>query len=219
MPLREVELKFILLGTINAGKTSLVERLRFGPDERIMAYSSTIGVDFCIINKFKDHCEETQYRICLWDAGGHTAFMNVVRSFFNKVTGAIVLYDVNSLESFQKAKEYIKEYKKFNDYYSYIFLLGNKIDLDNRVIEAQDGKEYADSIGAMFKECSVKENINIDDIFDMLLEKINTDILEEKLVPSFNNGVKIFHKNNKVLSSSSIVDLNKKPDNKCCIIM
>ena len=214
---REVELKFILLGTVNSGKSSLVERIKYGPDARTLQYLSTIGIDFCVFNKYITHNEfETKYTTHLWDAGGNKNFINIVRSFFNRVTGTLVLYDISSIDSFHGAKEYIEEFKKFNKYYSYIFLIGNKLDLE-RNVSYEDGKDYADSIDALFIECSVKENRNIEKIFDILFKKINIDLQNNTLIPNSDNQVKIYHPL-KIRESSTTELLQKSKKNICCNI-
>ena len=216
---REIQLKLILLGTINTGKSSLIERFKYGYDAIISNLQSTIGIDYCVLNRFieSEHMT-TKYNIYIWDAGGHDSFINIVRSFLNRVTGTIVLYDISSLDSFHKAKNYIEEYKKYNDYYSYILLVGNKIDLDKRTITKEEGQEYANSLNIPFCECSVKNNINVEKILDILLKKINDDINNNILIPSCDNNVKIHHRLNSKNSNSSIITLTKNEGN-CCNIM
>jgi small GTP-binding protein len=213
---REVELKLILLGDINTGKSSLVERIKYGPDLSRHQHISTIGIDFCIFDKYLEKEDyETKYTIQMWDAGGNKSFINIVRSFFNKVVGAIVLYDISSLDSFQRAKEFVEEYKKFNNYYSYIFLIANKTDLD-RKITYDEGKNYADSINAMFLEISVKYNQNIDQIFHILLEKINYDLQHNILIPNSKNLVKVYYPLKINDSRSALISERKIKKNVCC---
>lgn len=213
---REVELKLILLGDINTGKSSLVERIKYGPDLSRHQHLSTIGIDFCIFDKYLEKEDyETKYTIQMWDAGGNKSFINIVRSFFNKVVGAIVLYDISSLDSFYRAKEFVKEFKKFNDYYSYIFLIGNKCDLD-RKITYDEGKNYADSIDAMFLEISVKYNQNIEEIFHILLEKINYDLQHNILIPNSKNLVKVYYPLKINNSRSALISEGKIKKNICC---
>ena len=45
------------------------------------------------------------------------------------------------------------------------FLVGNKCDMDNVEVSAQQGSEYAKQIGSFFHEVSAKESIGMDDLF------------------------------------------------------
>ena len=50
-----------------------------------------------------------------------------------KILKITVFYDVNLRESFYKAKKYIEEYRQFNKDYHYVYLVGNKIDLNKSI--------------------------------------------------------------------------------------
>ena len=39
---------------------------------------------------------------------------------------------------------------------------------------AEEGKEYADKLGLIFKEVSAKENTNIQDLFDTIIDQLPT---------------------------------------------
>ena len=238
---KKVELKFLILGIQNTGKSAFLHRVIYG--SMPPANYSTIGVDYGILNKYLDkhvglsnkpksnkpksnkpknnnnNTISINYKIHLWDAGGHDTFMQIVRSFYRKITGIIVFYDVNLRESFYKAKKYIEEYRQFNKDYHYVYLVGNKIDLDSRSIEYSEGKEYAKSIGAFFTEMSVKLKQNTDIVFDDLIKHAELDLIEEKLIPSFYNGVKVTHNIKPLNVKTELIDLKEEyKENKCCII-
>ncbi len=43
-----------------------------------------------------------------------------------------------------------------------ITLVGNKVDLESeRTVSTEEGQEFADRLGFVFKEVSAKENINV----------------------------------------------------------
>ena len=45
------------------------------------------------------------------------------------------------------------------------FLVGNKCDMDNVEVSAEQGAEYAKQIGSFFHEVSAKENIGMSELF------------------------------------------------------
>lgn len=56
--------------------------------------------------------------------------------------GAIVVFDVTDADSFQKAKNWVKELKRMLTTPFCLTIVGNKIDMDkNRSIRAEDAKE------------------------------------------------------------------------------
>ena len=219
---KKVELKFLLLGIQNTGKSAFLHRVIYG--SMPPANYSTIGVDYGILNKYLDktqhnHKITVNYKIHIWDAGGHDTFMQIVRSFYRKITGIIVFYDVSSLESFYKAKKYIEEYKRFNEDYHYVYLVGNKTDLKLRSVDYSEGLQYAKSISAFFSEMSVKLKQNTDTIFDTLIKHAEVDLLEERLIPSFYNGIKVTYKPKPLDEQTALINLKDEyNEKKCCII-
>ena len=77
-----------------------------------------------------------------------------------------------------------------------IIIVGNKIDLgnDRRKISFQEGKEFADSKGLAFFECSAKDSTKVSDCFSHLVNSIysvsnksdhttNHNVVEVKTIP------------------------------------
>ena len=225
---KKVELKFLILGPQNVGKSAFLHRVIYG--NMPPANYSTIGVDYGILNKYLDkplgnkplsnnNKISVNYKIHIWDAGGHDTFMQIVRSFYRKITGIIVFYDVNLRESFCKAKKYIEEYRQFNKDYHYVYLVGNKTDLNMRSIEYFEGEKYAKSIGAFFSEMSVKLKINTGVVFDTLIKSAELDLLEGKIIPSFYNGIKVTNKSKPLTEDIALIDLKEDyKEKKCCVI-
>ncbi|KAL7712835.1 Ras family protein [Entamoeba marina] len=57
-----------------------------------------------------------------------------------------------------------------DDDYVPIIIAGNKIDLEEeRQVTTEEGEHFADQRGIDFIECSAKENINIDELFDTIV--------------------------------------------------
>ena len=58
--------------------------------------------------------------------------------------------------------------------------MGNKCDLtgSDRKVSPEEGKEVAESLGVQYFETSAKENINIDLMFDALVDEISETMAE-----------------------------------------
>lgn len=82
---------------------------------------------------------------------------------------AIVVYDITSAESFQKAKHWITELQKQADSNIIISLVGNKVDLaEHRAVSVQDAQAYAEENGILFTETSAKTAVNVNELFMMI---------------------------------------------------
>ncbi|XP_070597745.1 ras-related protein Rab-3D isoform X3 [Erythrolamprus reginae] len=87
-----------------------------------------------------------------------------------------------------------------------VILVGNKCDLeDNRVIPTEDGKRLADELGLEFFEASAKDNINVKQVFERLV-----DIICEKMNESLdaNSGMNSNNHKNTALKESSASQSN-----------
>lgn len=105
--------------------------------------------------------------------------------YYRGAQAAIVVYDIQNQDSFQRAKTWVKELQRqvmfltlFKDKIYIcsfsskaspnivIALAGNKADLSNsRVVEYEEAKQYAEENGLLFMETSAKTAMNVNDIF------------------------------------------------------
>ena len=204
-----LQLKLIVLGNQYVGKTSLIKRLT--NNNFTEYYLSTIGVDYEKINFDYNDCN---HEIILWDTSGQDKFNFILNSYFNTVNGAIIMYDVNNIQSFNQAKQWIDEFRIRKDNYNIpIFLVANKIDFKTRDVYTTDlekvGKEY--NIKSI--EISLKNNINLDSILPLIIEDY-LDKLKRNLISIEKDKINIL----KIQNSFKILD-KKDPEPKCCIIM
>ena len=61
-----------------------------------------------------------------------------------------------------------------------IALCGNKVDLDeNRKVNSDEVKKYADQIGSFYIEVSAKINLNIDKLFEDIANKLPKTVVKK----------------------------------------
>lgn len=80
--------------------------------------------------------------------------------YYRGAAAAIVVYDITSRASFQRAKSWIKELQTQAKQDIVIALAGNKVDLaEDRQVDYEEGKAYADESNAQFMETSVRRHL------------------------------------------------------------
>ena len=97
---------------------------------------------------------------------------------------AILLYDITNLESFENIEFWLQELNNYS-LSSKVILVGNKTDLnDERKIPEEEGRNKVSLKIRKFIEWSVKNNINIKEIFieaaDLLYPVIDSNSEDKK---------------------------------------
>ena len=118
------------------------------------------------------------------------------------------MYDVADQRSFDEINGWIESIKEVKGDNFPIILIGNKCDLEKRVISKEEGEKLAEEQGFLFMETSCKEGINIKESVQVLVH----DIMEKR-------KMKQIEGNNDVEYQISIKLSNKKKKGKrrkCC---
>lgn len=169
LPLPTYSHKLVLLGDAAVGKSSLA--LRFVKGSFYDYQESTIGAAFLTKNiTLKDQTVKFE----LWDTAGQERYHSLAPMYYRSAAAAIVVYDITSRQSFQRAKAWVKELQnQATTKTILIALVGNKIDLkDNRQVQSDEAKTYADENGLLCFESSAKSDVNISEIFKEIANKI-----------------------------------------------
>ena len=162
----EGSINIILIGDSGVGKTNVFSRYFQNKFEQ--NFISTIGMDRQ--TKFIKY-QNKIYKFNISDTAGQERFRSLPIKYYQNADGALLLFDISSRESFDNISlwmnELNKNYRKTTK--QTIYLIGNKIDLSNRQVTTQEGKELAEKYGLQYYEMSCKININIYEIISRLI--------------------------------------------------
>ena len=169
-------LKIVLIGNSGVGESNIFSRLL--RDEFIENSNITIGVDFCVKSlKVENKIVKTQ----IIDTAGVEEFRSIIENYYNKASGAFVVYDITNKDSFDKIDEFIQNFMKRAIKNAHIIIIGNKCDLeDKRQITKEQGELKAKKYGADFMETSAFSGENIDKAFEKLIKEIYKKMYEKK---------------------------------------
>jgi len=156
------QFKLVLLGESAVGKSSLV--LRFVKGQFHEFQESTIGAAFLTQTVVLDDGVTVKFEI--WDTAGQERYHSLAPMYYRGAQAAIVVYDITSQDSFQRAKSWVRELQKQALPNIVIALAGNKADMaQKRTVDADEGKSYADENGLLFMETSAKTALNVNELF------------------------------------------------------
>jgi len=147
-------IKVILVGDISTGKTNLISvaaGLEFNSD--------TISTTSCSFMQKKIIINKKEYKVNLWDTIGQEKYRSLTKIFVKDSQIVIFVYDITNRESFESLPYWKGIIDDILGQDITLGVIGNKIDLYlEEMVKANEGKEFADSIGAKFKVTSAKDN-------------------------------------------------------------
>jgi Ras-related protein Rab-7A len=187
--------KIIIIGDSSVGKTSLLKR--YITDNFSERYKSTIGVDFLNkILKINNRLIEVQ----IWDTAGTDRFYSMSNAFYRGTDACIVVFDLTNIKSFLNLESWIDEFlinANPIEPESYPFaIVGNKADLHDEIkIFPNMINKFCQTKNINYFETSSKLNINIDAVFEYLIDRIisqdkNIDISYDSNL-ELNNTIKL----------------------------
>ncbi|CAD8086282.1 unnamed protein product [Paramecium primaurelia] len=156
--------KIVFLGNQSVGKTSIINRFIF--DNFTGNEQPTVGIDF--ISKTLQ-VDNKSVRLQLWDTAGQERFRSLIPSYIRDSQAAIICYDITNEKSFQDLQKWIEDVKDERGDEVLIYILGNKIDLEQeRQIQTDVAEAKAKELGASFSEVSAKSAHNVSEFFKRL---------------------------------------------------
>ena len=182
--------KVLLLGDSTVGKTCFL--LRYCDKTFQEAHLSTIGLDYRLKTMTLENGKNIKLQI--WDTAGQDRFRAITKNYYKGANGIILIYDVTNLQSYENVKNWIAQIKEEANQNVLIYLAGNKIDVseDLRVVKTEDGKKIADEFKLPFYETSAKNGVNINKIFEELVEKVD-QIYSKIKVPKMEQKNKLYN--------------------------
>lgn len=89
--------------------------------------------------------------------------------------GIILVYDCTEEKSFSNISNWMKQIEQHASKDVAKVLVGNKADKEDKVIDAETGKQLADEYGLEFFETSAKTGLNISELFQHIAHSIIKD--------------------------------------------
>ena len=199
--------KIILVGDSGVGKTCLLSMYVKGECGPTIP---TIAVEFC--TKEIELADNFKVKVQLWDTAGQERFKSLAMTYYRKAYGILLLFDITKRSSFISCKHYLEEVRLNSDKNCIIYLIGNKVDLEQqREISYDEAKFYADKEKIKYIETSAIKNIRVEEVFSSLLNNIYEIKKEENKNKLFIDGG-----NNIGLKNTQNLIKKNKSESGCC---
>ncbi|GAY56317.1 hypothetical protein CUMW_170950 [Citrus unshiu] len=178
---KNIQVKLVLLGDMGTGKTSLV--LRFVKGQFFDFQESTIGAAFFtqVLS-----LNEVTIKFDIWDTAGQERYHSLAPMYYRGAAAAVVVYDITSMDSFERAKKWVQELQRQGNPNLIMFLVANKVDLEEkRKVKNEEGELYAQENGLSFLETSAKSAHNVNELFYEIAKRL------AEVNPSRQTGMKL----------------------------
>ena len=175
------EVKVILLGEPGTGKTCLINVSTGGKfsENTESTFDST-----CVTKKIVK--DDKEYFLNLWDTAGQEKYHSVTNLFIKNSEIVIFVYSINEKKTFEGMKSYwVTTIKETIGNEPILGIVGNKNDLYlQEDVTEEEGKDFANELGAKFKLVSAKEDpigfVNfLEELLDEFLKKKGIDVKKD----------------------------------------
>ena len=158
----DLTFKIIVIGDPGVGKSCLTGRAV--KDKFEEKYAPTIGFEFLTLSvKIEDKIIKLQ----IWDTCGQEMYRSLISNFYRNASLAMMVYSIDSKESFSHISTWLKEVKLQSHPDVKIILIGNKKDLEEkRKVTYEEAKKFKEENQLLyFEETSAKTGINAKEVF------------------------------------------------------
>ncbi|XP_046519631.1 ras-related protein Rab-20 [Equus quagga] len=174
--MRKPDGKIVLLGDMNVGKTSLLQRYM---ERRFPDTVSTVGGAFYLK-------QWRSYNISIWDTAGREQFHGLGSMYCRGAAAVILTYDVNHLQSLVELEERFLGLTDTANADCLFAIVGNKVDLREKGA-AESQEEDGHSPGMASGGCAslkVPKQVRPEDAMALYKKILKYKMLDEKDVPA-----------------------------------
>ncbi|CAL1530134.1 unnamed protein product [Lymnaea stagnalis] len=184
----EVAIKVVVVGNGAVGKSSMIQRYCKGIFTR--DYKKTIGVDFL---ERQIEVDGEDVRLMLWDTAGQEEFDAITKAYYRGAQACVLAFSTVDRESFEAIESWKRKVENEVGEIAMV-IVQNKIDLiDDALVHTTEAEDLAKKLRLRFYPTSVKENLNVEEVFRYLagkyIERLNTVIDNETSTQRIGEGL------------------------------
>ncbi|XP_044526465.1 ras-related protein Rab-20 [Gracilinanus agilis] len=175
--MKKPDVKIVLLGDMNVGKTSLLHRYM---ERRFQETVSTVGGAFYLK-------QWRSYNISIWDTAGREQFHGLGSMYCRGAAAIILTYDVNHLQSLVELEDRFLSLTDTASTDCLFAIVGNKIDLTEEGDaegDAEGLKEQGKAVSCRDCRARAPRRVQQDDAVALYKKIIKYRMLDEKEVPA-----------------------------------
>ena len=179
---QDIAFKVIIVGDSGVGKTC--PTMKAIKNTFTEGHNATVGFDFFTFSALIN--DTTSCKLQIWDTCGQETYNSLITSFYRNTSLAMMVYSIDSQESFEHIKSWHRELKIQSSPNIKSFLIGNKTDLgSSREVTEEMGEKCKEEEGFdFFIETSAKTGFNAENLFIEAVKELYIDYMSYNDVSS-----------------------------------
>ena len=169
--LKEKEVRLLILGLDNAGKTTIVKKFNGESEEELRKISPTLGFNIFTL-------EFMGFKLNVWDIGGQKTIRPYWKNYFENTDALIYVVDSSDRRRLEEASDELQQLLEEDKLGGIpVLIFGNKQDLisavpQEEIVEAMQMMEIKDRPWQI-QPCSAKTGVNLQDGMEWVVGQIN----------------------------------------------
>ncbi|KAH0795395.1 small GTP-binding protein [Histomonas meleagridis] len=162
-----LEFKVVIIGSVAVGKTSLTNLIQYSHFEE--EYQATIGAGYI---PYRTTFEGQEVELQIWDTAGMERYKSLGPIYYRDAVAAIIVYDQTDQDSADAVSKWYGAFHATVKTPIYVVIVGNKDDLDNKVVSNETMEEYAKANNFDFFLTSAKTGKNVNELFNSVISHL-----------------------------------------------
>ena len=200
-----INYKIILVGDSSVGKTCLL--MRAVNNKFTENYQATIGFEFLLMYF---QVNNVKIKLQIWDTCGQEIYRSLIQGFYRNTAATIIVFSKTDRRSFDNLGSWVKDVKNNTEQEIPLFLVGNKCDVENNLIEVtkEEGEQFMKQYNLKYySDISAKTGYKVLDTFEEVAETVYKDFCSKRNPKQ---------KMNKMTLEKKDELIEKSPKKKCC---
>jgi len=155
------QLKVVIFGDSNCGKTSLLFAWTERTHNKMIKPTIGSAIKQQLVQKNgRDYC------LSIWDTAGQENYRSTSTLYCRNASAAMIVCDISCRKTFDNMEEWIKILRENGDIP--FIIVGNKVDLENRVVLSDELSHFASKHDTVSMETSALTGHYVDEAFNAL---------------------------------------------------
>jgi small GTP-binding protein len=159
--------RIVLIGDSSVGKTCVVNR--FLHDSFKAAEPNTIGVSYEAYTTMRGG---RMMELQIWDTAGQEKFKSIGPIYYREAAAALAVFDLTNGPTFESIPVWVDNFRGVAGAAAVVIVVGNKLDLENRKVNAAEARQWCDARTLDYIETSAKTGDGIYTLFETLVDRL-----------------------------------------------